>query len=138
MKRILTICLCLMMVVLMPSGIKAEEAVIIDETTFKDPLFRDYVVNNFDINKDGYLEDDEIMSAVKISIGNVAVVEHEHVDVLLIAACLRHLDHALHIINRRHRTYTADDPYCLFHGASTPLIDVHTCRYVCMRLFIIP
>ena len=82
MKRILTICLCLMMVVLMPSGIKAEEAVIIDETTFKDPLFRDYVVNNFDINKDGYLEDDEIIGAVKISIGNVAVSDLSGIEYL--------------------------------------------------------
>ena len=46
------------------------EGVKINEENFPDDLFRQYVLDKFDISKDGYLSDQEINAAKTINVGN--------------------------------------------------------------------
>ena len=55
---------------LAPAAAMAEgtEDVKIDETNFPDDTFRDYVKNNCDKNRDGYLSEEEIKAVTKIDV----------------------------------------------------------------------
>ena len=55
---------------LAPAAAMAEETedVKIDETNFPDDTFRDYVKNNCDKNRDGYLSEEEIKAVTKIDV----------------------------------------------------------------------
>ena len=57
---------------LAPAAAMAEgtEDVKIDETNFPDDTFRDYVKNNCDKNRDGYLSEEEIEDVKEIDLPN--------------------------------------------------------------------
>ncbi len=75
MKRIIKICLGLALMLAMADSVNAFDALAVDDTVFKDPIFKEYVSANFDKNQDGFLEEDEIASATKITIRNSTLMD---------------------------------------------------------------
>ncbi len=68
-KRLLSILLlCCMVLTLLPTAAFAAGDVDINETNFPDANFRQYVKENFDINKDDLLSADEIAAVKSISV----------------------------------------------------------------------
>ena len=85
-KKILSVVIAAAMALcLVPAvSIKANaaEGVAIDETNFPDEIFREYVSSNFDSNKDGNLDSEEINNVTDISIiGFVYDVENKYVNI---------------------------------------------------------
>ena len=69
-RRGMLLAALLVVAALAPAAAMAEgtEDVKIDETNFPDDTFRDYVKNNCDKNRDGYLSEEEIKAVTKIDV----------------------------------------------------------------------
>ncbi|MCD7882898.1 MAG: hypothetical protein LUI87_04200 [Lachnospiraceae bacterium] len=54
--------------------------IIIDENNFPDDIFRDYIIDNFDTDSDGYLSTDEIDAVTEIEIGGTHMASMEGIE----------------------------------------------------------
>ncbi|MBQ9904920.1 MAG: hypothetical protein IJM47_09065, partial [Synergistaceae bacterium] len=67
MKKLSAVMLCVMMCFIASSSAWAK-TVAINKTNFPDAVFREYVSNNFDTNKDGKLTDAEAKTVRQLNI----------------------------------------------------------------------